>query len=394
MKYIILPILLIFLSGCSKGIPSIRSAYPDEPKTVAVDVRPSEEIEAPTELFREPHPILDQLSLPEWVGIEIYAEVSNARSLEVVATNEQIVVFVGNRKEDKVYALVDEDSDGKVDEKIVIASGLNSPNGVAFASGDLYVAEISRILKFPNILDSLEDPSYEVFFDDLPDDASHGWKFIAFWPDGDLYIPIGAPCNNCDAWLPYSALHKLDLETKELSLVAQGIRNTVWFDRHPDTEELRFTDNGRDWFGNDIPPDELNVLSEKEEHFWYPFCHGGDLQDTEFTSRDCGEFTPPVTKLWPHVAALGMMFSDTIAVPSSWKNHILIAEHGSWNRTPAIGYRITAVDLETKQYKIFIDGRLQWSEVLWRPVDVASLPDGSMLISDDGAGLVYRVLFE
>ncbi len=394
MKYIFMIMMVVFLWACSKGIPSIGSAYPDEPKVDAIAVSPSEEIDDIIEPFRQSHPILDQLSLPEWVGIEIYAEISNARSLEVVDTEEKIVVFIGNRKEDKVYALIDTDRDGKVDETLVIASWLNSPNGVAYADWDLYVAEISRILKFPKILDSLEDPRYEVFYDNLPDDASHGWKFIAFWPDGDLYIPIGAPCNNCDAWLPYSALHKLDLETKELSLIAQWIRNTVWFDRHPETQELWFTDNGRDWFGNDIPPDELNMLSKNEEHFGFPYCHGGDLQDTEFTWRDCTEFTAPVTKLWPHVAALGMMFSESISVPISWKNHILIAEHGSWNRTPAIGYRITAVDLETKEYKIFIDGRLQWSKVIWRPVDVAALPDGSMLISDDDAGLVYRVLFE
>ena len=353
-----------------------------------------EEIDEP---IVEPKAIWDEalsfLNLPEWFIAQSYANVANARSLEIVETLESYVTFVGNRTESSVYAVIDKEKDFVVDEIIEIASWLNSPNGVAYKEGDLYVAEIDRILKFSNILNTVEDASYEVIFDDLPDDADHWRKYIAFGPDGKLYLPIWAPCNICDAWSPYSALHTLDLESKEFTQIAEWIRNTVWFDRHPKTWELRFTDNGRDRMGDDVPADELNILKSQWSHFGYPFCHGGDVQDPEYDSRNCNEFIAPFTKLGPHVAALGMMFSDRADIPAPRDDHILIAERGSWNRTIPIGYRISAVDLSTGEYKTFIDGWLQGTEVLWRPVDITSFADGSLLISDDTSWRLYRIVY-
>ena len=336
-------------------------------------------------------PSLDFLNLPEWFGVQVYAKILNARSLEIIESNNAYITFIGNRQESSVYATVDVNKDHTVDEIVEIASWLNSPNWVAYKDWHLYVAEIDRIIVFKNILEHIKNTDYEVVFDELPDDADHWWKYIAFGPDERLYIPIWAPCNNCDAWLPYSALYALDIAIWEFSLVAEWIRNTVWFDWHPDTWELWFTDNGRDLMWDDIPPDELNILKNEWEHFWYPFCHGWDIQDTEFTSRDCEEFIKPFAKLWPHVAALGLVFSDTANTWDQWGNHIFIAERGSWNRTTPIWYRISAVDLSTGAYKVFIDWWLQWSKKLGRPVDITTFPDGSLLISDDTSWQLYRV---
>jgi len=339
-------------------------------------------------------PKLSYLNLPADTAITIYAQVPNARSMEVVQSGDDTYTFVGNRSEDNVYVVIDLWSNNVVDEVRKIASGLNSPNGVAYLSGDLYVSEVDRILIFRDILNRLDAPAYEVLFDQLPNDAQHGWKYLAFWPDGELYIPIGAPCNNCLSDAPYASLYRLDLETKKLTMVAQGIRNTVGFARHPETQELWFTDNGRDRMWDDIPTDELNHVTQEGQHYGYPYCHAWDVQDDEFIGRDCSEFVPPVAQLGPHVAALGMIFADTAKLWAERDNHVLIAEHGSWNRSDKIGYQISAVDLSTNEYKVFIDGRLQPGEkVLGRPVDLAVLPDGSILMSDDDQGLIYRIQY-
>jgi len=314
--------------------------------------------------------------------------------MEVVQSGSNTYTFVGNRTEDNVYVVIDLWSDNIVDEVRRIASDLNSPNGVAYLSGDLYVSEIDRILLFKDIITNIDKPTYEVLYDQLPDDAQHGWKYIAFWPDWELYIPIGAPCNNCLSDAPYASLYRLNLDTKQLTLVAQGIRNTVGFAWHPETLKLWFTDNGRDRMWDDIPTDELNTIETEWLHYGYPYCHQWDLQDDEFTNRNCSEFIPPVTKLGPHVAALGMIFADTAQLWPQRNNHILIAEHGSWNRTDKIWYRISAVDLNTNEYKVFLDWWLvDGDEVTGRPVDLAVLPDGSLLMSDDAQGLIYRIQY-
>lgn len=337
---------------------------------------------------------LGRINLPEGFDISIFAEdVKGARSL---ALGDEGTVFVGTRSAGRVYALVDSDGDGDAERTVVIAEGLESPNGVAFRGGSLYVAEISRVVRYDRIEERLDDPPEPVVvFDDYPDDGHHGWKFIAFGPDGMLYVPVGAPCNICDAGDPYATITRLDTGRKEMEVFARGIRNTVGFDWHPRTGVLWFTENGRDWMGDDIPPDELNRADRKGMHFGYPYCHGEDIPDPEYNGgRDCSEFAPPVVELGPHVAALGMRFYTGTMFPEEYRSSIFIAEHGSWNRTVPIGYRVMRVPVAGEsagEPEVFAGGWLDGGRAWGRPVDVMVMPDGAMLVSDDKAGAVYRI---
>jgi glucose/arabinose dehydrogenase len=270
------------------------------------------------------------------------------------------------------------------------------PNGVALRNGSLYVAEVNRILKFDNIEQQLDNASYTVVRDDFPTETLHGWKFIRFGPDGKLYVPIGAPCNVC-LEEEYARIMRMNPDGKELEVFALGVRNTMGFDWHPETHELWFTDNGRDWLGDDLPPDELNHAPEQGLHFGFPYCHGGTIQDPEFTSRRCDEFVEPALQLGPHVAALGMRFYTGDMFPEYYRNGIFIAEHGSWNRKTPIGYRVMFVKLENNvpvSYEVFAEGWLQGTLSRGRPVDIEIMNDGSILISDDKAGKIYRVGYE
>ncbi|HET8858492.1 PQQ-dependent sugar dehydrogenase [Marivirga sp.] len=342
---------------------------------------------------------LSTLNLPEGFEISIYAEVENARSM---ALSKNGTLFVGNRQEDKVYAVQDTDGDGTADKKYILADSLNMPNGVAFKDGDLYVAEVSRILKFSDIENNLENPEYEVIYDEYPTDKHHGWKYIAFGPDGKLYVAVGAPCNICNN--PdkpiYATITRMNPDGTDMEIYAEGIRNTVGFTWHPETEDLYFTDNGRDMMGDSIPPCELNVATEKGQHFGYPFCHGGYIADPEFGElRDCSEFKKPYRNLGAHVAPLGIKFYTADLFPAKYKNQIFIAEHGSWNRSKKIGYRIQMISNTTEgqpTYETFIDGWLNEEEQdAWgRPVDVILNDKGEMLISDDLAGLIYKVTYK
>lgn len=342
---------------------------------------------------------LDQIKLPDGFQISVYAsDVKNARQM---ARSPEGVLYVGTRTAGNVYALVDDDNDYKIDRQYTLATGLNMPNGVAFRNGDLYVAEIGRILRFDNIEDHLEaPPSPTVVTDAYPDKAHHGWKYIAFGPDGKLYIPVGAPCNLCEPTDSiFSTLTRINASGSNLEIVAKGIRNTVGFDWHPKTKTLFFTDNGRDWMGDDTPPDELNKITHEGQHFGYPYCHGGDIKDPKFgEGKDCGNYEAPVQNLGPHVAALGMKFLEGDMFPEKYRNTAFIAEHGSWNRTTPIGYRISMVPLDENHhsagYEIFAEGWLAGSVKMGRPVDILELPDGSILVSDDHADVIYRITYE
>ena len=340
-------------------------------------------------------PRLTRIELPEGFHIRIYAEgITGARSMSLSPSG---TLFVGTRPSGRVYALRDEDGDHKAERVIVLARGLNNPNGVAFKNGDLYIAEINRILRYRNIEANLDNPPQpEIVNDDFPIDRSHGWKFIRFGPDDLLYVPVGAPCNICNRGDPYAAIGRLDTNGN-FSIIARGIRNTVGFDWHPETGELWFTDNGRDRMGDDIPPDELNRITVEGQHFGYPYCHGTDIADPVFgDQRSCGEFVPPVQNLGPHVAALGMRFYTGDMFPEEYRNQIFIAEHGSWNRSSKIGYRVTLVRLNGNRavsYEPFAKGWLQGESNWGRPVDVLVMPDGSLLVSDDQAGLIYRISY-
>ncbi len=337
---------------------------------------------------------LSEIKLPEGFAISVFAD--NVRGARSLAQSPAGTVFVGSRPEGVVYAVVDSDDDGEADRTYRLATGLNSPNGVAFRNGSLYVAEISRILRYDDIENRLDSPPPAfVVTDRLPTDEHHGWKFIRFGPDGRLYVPVGAPCNICDEPDPYNSILRMAVDGS-YSVVARGVRNTVGFDWHPTTRRLWFTDNGRDWLGDNSPPDELNVLTSTGQHFGYPYCHGRSIADPEFGDRrSCSEFRPPVQALGPHVAALGMRFYTGTAFPERYRGQIFIAEHGSWNRTVPIGYRVMLVRLGASgrptAYEEFATGWLQGGTAWGRPVDVMVRDDGSLLVSDDRLGVIYRI---
>lgn len=333
---------------------------------VACTFNPASSVEAPEDL---------PLSLPEGASVEVYAEAENARAM----TLGDDVLYIGTRSRGVVYATTNETR--------IILEDLNMPVGVDFHDGYLYVSSVSEIIRY--------DPATEesiVIYDDLPDDYHHGWRFIAVGPDEKLYIGVGAPCNVCDEEDPYATIARMNLDGSDFEVVARGIRNTVGFDWHPDTQELWFTDNGRDNMGDDIPPDELNKLNFIGEHFGFPYCHGS-VQDPKFDSRNCSEFTQPIVELGPHVAALGMLFYEGEMFPE-YQGQILIAEHGSWNRKIPIGYRIMAVNPEEKSYEPFATGWLDGESSWGRPVDVLEMPDGSILVSDDSGDKIYRIYRE
>jgi glucose/arabinose dehydrogenase len=341
---------------------------------------------------------LDKIKLPTGFKISVYAEVPNARSM---ALSPSGTLFVGNRGSDKVYAVTDKNKDGKADNVYVVATGLNSPNGVAFKDGSLYIATITSILRLDSIESRLSNPPKPVVvYDKYPTDEHHGWKFISFGPDGKLYVPVGGPCNVCEKENPmYASITRMNADGTGMEIFAKGIRNTVGFDWNPANGQLWFTDNGRDNLGNDVPADELNNASKAGMHFGFPYCHQGDILDPKFgKDKNCNDFTPPVQKLGPHVAALGMRFYNAALFPAEYKNQVFIAEHGSWNRSEPIGYKVSLVKLDSAgkslSYAAFAEGWLQpGGKVLGRPVDVQVMQDGALLVSDDYNGVVYRITY-
>jgi glucose/arabinose dehydrogenase len=339
-----------------------------------------------------------KIKLPHGFEINFYAEkVDGARSM-VLSPNGTL--FVGSRGPGNVYAVLDRNKDNRADEVITISSGLNMPNGVAFKNGSLYVAEVSRVLRYDNIEDRLKNPPEPVIIkDDYPTDTHHGWKFIRFGPDSMLYVPVGAPCNVCEKEDErYASITRIKPDGTGFEIFAKGIRNTVGFDWHPETKELWFTDNGRDWLGDNEPPDELNHAPQKGMHFGFPYCHGNGISDPGFgRNRKCEEFTKPAMELGPHVASLGMRFYTGNMFPEEYKNQIFIAEHGSWNRSTPIGYRVTLVRVQNNKavkYEVFAEGWLENGEVSGRPVDVLIMPDGALLVSDDYADAIYRISYK
>ncbi len=339
---------------------------------------------------------LNKIRLPDGFEISIYAsDVPGARSMAVGPNG---TLFVGTRV-GKVYAIVDRNRNNRADEVITVARGLRMPNGVAFRGGALYVGEVSRVLRYDNIEARLSNPPTPVVVNDtFPGDRHHGWKFIRFGPDGQLYVPVGAPCNVCErSDGHYALIMRMNPDGTGLEVFARGVRNTVGFDWHPETKTLWFTDNGRDWLGDDVPPDELNHSPRKGLHFGFPYCHGGDISDPEFGGKHaCEEFVPPAMKLGPHVAAIGMRFYTGTMFPDRYRNQIFIAEHGSWNRSTPIGYRVTLVRLEENRavtYEVFAEGWLQGNAAWGRPADVLVMPDGALLVSDDRAGVIYRIVY-
>lgn len=338
------------------------------------------------------------IELPPGFKLEIYADsVPNARGM---AWGDNGTLFVGSRGAGKVYAVVDENNDLKADKVYTLAEDVNMPAGVAFKDGSLYYSGVNAIYRMDDIENKLTDPPAPVTVtSSYPTDESHGWKYIAFGPDGKLYVPVGAPCNICNSEDEiYATITRMNADGSGREIVAHGVRNTVGFDWQPGTGDLWFTDNGRDWLGDDSPPCELNHVTEIGQHFGYPFCHAGNIKDPEFGDlRPCSDFEPPAQNLGPHVAPLGMKFYDGTMFPPKYRGQVFIAEHGSWNRSTKIGYRITMVTIENgtgTSYTTFASGWEENGEVSGRPVDILLMDDGSMLVSDDHAGKIYRISYE
>ncbi len=340
-----------------------------------------------------------RLKLPPGFRAEIYTkDVPNARAMVL---SERGTLFVGTRKPGVVYAVPDRDGDGAADKVHVVARDLTLPVGLDLHQGALYVSSLDRVVRLDDIEARLTDPPEPVVVSDgFPDDVHHGWKFIRFGPDGKLYVPVGAPCNICSkSDERYASIMRMNPDGSELEVFAHGVRNTVGFDWHPETGEMWFTDNGRDWLGDDAPSDELNRATAAGQHFGYPFCHAGSVADPEFGSqRPCSEFVAPAALTGPHVAGLGVRFYTGNKFPERYRGAIFIAEHGSWNRAEPNGYRVSVVTLgpdgNAASYEIFAQGFLETKGAWGRPVDVLVHPDGSLLVSDDRAGAVYRIVYD
>jgi len=335
-----------------------------------------------------------KLKVPQGFSIEVYAAgLTNAREM---ALGDKGTVFVGSRLVDKVYAIVNKD--GKREVK-VLASGLYRPNGVAFKNGTLYIAELSKVSKIDNVEDHLDNPPKPtMIYDNLPKDEAHGWKFIAIGPDNKLYVPVGQPGNNVLHDDAHGQIRRMDLDGKNAEVYAVGVRNTVGFDWQPETKHLYFTDNGRDWLSEDVPEDELNRVTKKGEHFGAPYCYQGNIPDPEFGwGHSCSEFVAPVGLMGPHAASLGMRFYTGSMFPKSYKNTIIIARHGSWNRSKKFGGDVVVAHLDkdgkVKSMEPLVTGFLQDNKYIGRPDDVLQLKDGSILVSDDWNGAVYRITY-
>ncbi len=341
---------------------------------------------------------LDHIKVPQGFTISLFADnVPNARSMTL---GKDGTVFVGTLSSGNVYALQDIDQNGKAEQRYIIASGLNMPNGVTYKDGTLYVAELDRIIRFDNIDQHLADPPIpSIVYKEFPHKKMHGWKYLRFGPDNKLYTAVGAPCNIC---LPkkdiFTSLVRLNTDGSDMEILARGIRNTVGFDWHPITKSLYFTENGRDWLGDDIPPDELNKWTKKGQHFGYPYCHGGELLDPEYGhGKQCKSYTAPEWKFKAHMAPLGIHFYRGVQFPKSYHLQLLVAQHGSWNRTIPHGYRIVMLKFKWGKIvaeQVFAEGWLgENGKAIGRPVDILELADGSLLVSDDLAGLIYKITY-
>lgn len=351
---------------------------------------------------------LSQFTVPTGFQVEAFAEnVQNARSMVLGARG---TVFVGSMRAGKVHAIVDSNGDHKADRIVVIASGLDQPNGVAFRNGALFVATAGKILRFDNIESKLDAPPTPIVVrENLPNaTAGHNWKFIAFGPDDMLYTSVGSTCNVCLSAPMVATILRMKPDGSALEGYAEGVRNTVGFDWHPTTRELWFTDNGRDNMGDDVPNDEINVAWKQGLHFGFPFCHQGDVPDPDFgAQRACATTEPPVQKAGAHVAALGFRFYTGSMFPANYRNAVIVANHGSWNRTVPSGYRVMVARTDGRRvtsYEPFVDGFLPSAAnapggrgaaraSIGRPVDVLQLADGSVLISDDTGNRLLRVSY-
>jgi glucose/arabinose dehydrogenase len=336
---------------------------------------------------------IDRIKLPQGFTISVWADgIHNAREM---AWGSKGTLFLGSRVAGNVYAVVDR---GGRREVKVIAKGLTQPSGVAFRDGALYVAEIPRLLKFENIEANLDNPPAPKVVYTYPPEAHHNWRYLAFGPDGKLYFNMGAPCNICIPPATHANISRVNPDGSGFEYVAYGVRNSVGFDFHPVTKELYFTNHGRDWMGDDVPNDTLHHAPRAGLHFGYPYCHQGDILDPDFgVGRSCSEFAPPLLKLGPHVAGMGIKFYTGSMFPAQYRNVAFVALKGSWNRSQKTGYKVMTVDLKpgmAPKYETFADGFTDGTTVFGRPTYIEWMPDGSMLLSDDYLGAIFRIAYQ
>jgi len=347
---------------------------------------------------------VDKLRVPPGFRVELLTDaVPNARQMTLGRHGDDAgIVYVGSARAGNVYA-VEYGASGRGNAR-TIATSLDTPSGVAWRDGKLYVGASSRVLRYDAIDDRLAQPPTPVVVTDrFPSDAHHGRRFIAFGPDGKLYVAVGSPCNICLPDDRHGVIQRIARDGGPIETVARGVRNSVGFDWSPADHALWFTDNGRDLLGDDLPADELNRVGRAGEHFGFPFCHQGDSPDPQFgKQRACSEFTAPSVLLGAHVAALGMRFYAGTQFPSAYRGNAFIAEHGSWNRSTKVGYQVVRVEVDgqgrASAPEPFLQGFLQVDgsgreTVSGRPADVLPLPDGSLLVSDDLAGAIYRIRY-
>ena len=350
---------------------------------------------------------IGKLNLPDGFQISIFAD--KLESPRQITETKEGYVIVGSKKGDKIFALFDSDHDGYAETKLIIATGLKNPTGVTYHKGDLYFAEVEDIWIIKNIDDWIlsgktELPPVESYLSGLPSETWHGFRHLRFGPDENLYIPIGVPCNVCiepqTSDKRFAAIHRY--ENGELIMIADGVRNSVGIDWHPITKKLYFSDNGRDWLGDDSPSCELNIVDEEGSFFGFPYKHAKNIIDPEY-----GELIPsfgrkfidPIAELGPHVAPLGIEFYDSYKFPDKYHNNLFIALHGSWNKyNGKSGYKVIMINLDKNGNYIsqedFITGWLENEDAWGRPVQPFVLSDGSMLISDDKYNVIYRVVYK
>ncbi|MEM9620315.1 MAG: PQQ-dependent sugar dehydrogenase [Pseudomonadota bacterium] len=340
----------------------------------------------------------NRLQLPAGFSIErLNFSVPNARQMALTPNG---TLIVGTRRRGKVYAVPDAMSDAEP-AVIDLLSDLRMPSGITVHDGDLYIGALNQVIKVTDIdKHTHADAPTTVVADNLPDKTHHGWKYLKFGPDDQLYVPVGAPCNICLSDDPrFASLLRMNPATGTTTIWAHGIRNTVGFAWHPRTGELWFSDNGRDMMGDDVPPEEINISTEAGQHFGYPFVHAHDIDDPEFgdhNMRSKWQFTGPEVEIQAHSAALGITFYDHTQFPETYRDALFVAEHGSWNRSSKVGYQVSVIkqtDSGELSYQPFVSGWLQGEEDWGRPNDVLVTPTGALLIADDKQGIIYRVSY-
>ncbi|WP_223290339.1 PQQ-dependent sugar dehydrogenase [Nitratidesulfovibrio sp. SRB-5] len=401
---------LLWLALLALPVHAAAVSVPPQPVTslaapravVALSVAPP----APAALAVPDDLPLGELRLPPGFTVELYARVPNARQMALGTRT----LFVGSMRAGMVHALPLDDTLRPL-RVLRLAEGLTLPAGVAFHEGALYVSAVSRLLRYDRVEEwaharadatqppgtAASPPRPAIVRADLPSEMHHGAKVLGFGPDGMLYVPVGAPCNICRTGPRHGVILRMRPDGTGEEVFARGVRNTVGFDWHPETRDLWFTDNGRDWLGDDLPPDELNHAPVAGLDFGFPYCHGGTIADPEYGDLGaCAAATPPARNLGPHVASLGMIFYTGRQFPAAYRGQVFIAEHGSWNRSTRIGYRVTLVRLEggrAVSYEPFAEGWLRGGGPWGRPAALLMLPDGSLLVADDYAGAIYRIRY-